>query len=174
MLLLFLFPFSFFFHFRILFIKFFLGLDMVCSSICFDFHKKLTTEIIEIQGIVKKMITWASVFFFFAAKAGLLSGFPGIESIPGPQLPEIEFLNRFNGLIYRSHHNPLTFVVWILKLALKNIGFWLCRRKPEEVRWSWCKIQVISLAEAAVRAVKAEQRKVIHFLYPISLSKLLT
>ncbi|MBA0624544.1 hypothetical protein Godav_009887 [Gossypium davidsonii] len=30
------------------------------------------------------------------AKAGLLSGFPGIESIPGPQLPEIEFLNRFN------------------------------------------------------------------------------
>ncbi|GAV74544.1 hypothetical protein CFOL_v3_18024 [Cephalotus follicularis] len=30
------------------------------------------------------------------AKAGFLSGFPGIESIPGPQLPPIEFLNRFN------------------------------------------------------------------------------
>ncbi|KAK8691612.1 hypothetical protein V6N13_075114 [Hibiscus sabdariffa] len=30
------------------------------------------------------------------AKAGLLSGFPGIESVPGPKLPEIEFLNRFN------------------------------------------------------------------------------
>ncbi|XP_052184382.1 uncharacterized protein LOC127796338 [Diospyros lotus] len=30
------------------------------------------------------------------AKAGFLSGFPGIESVPGPQLPSIEFLNRFN------------------------------------------------------------------------------
>ncbi|KAB1208229.1 hypothetical protein CJ030_MR7G007396, partial [Morella rubra] len=31
-----------------------------------------------------------------AAKAGFMSGFPGIESIPGPKLPEIDFLNRFN------------------------------------------------------------------------------
>ncbi|XP_022734842.1 uncharacterized protein LOC111288285 [Durio zibethinus] len=30
------------------------------------------------------------------AKAGLLSGFSGIESVPGPQLPQIDFLNRFN------------------------------------------------------------------------------
>ncbi|KAF5727161.1 hypothetical protein HS088_TW22G00848 [Tripterygium wilfordii] len=30
------------------------------------------------------------------AKAGFLSGFPGLESVPGPKLPEIEFLNRFN------------------------------------------------------------------------------
>ncbi|KAJ4961504.1 hypothetical protein NE237_021414 [Protea cynaroides] len=30
------------------------------------------------------------------ANAGFLSGIPGIESVPGPQLPEIEFLNRFN------------------------------------------------------------------------------
>ncbi|KAA8532947.1 hypothetical protein F0562_032936 [Nyssa sinensis] len=30
------------------------------------------------------------------AKAGFLSGSTGIESIPGPQLPSIEFLNRFN------------------------------------------------------------------------------
>ncbi|OMO71903.1 hypothetical protein COLO4_27931 [Corchorus olitorius] len=30
------------------------------------------------------------------ANAGLMSGFPGIESVPGPQLPQIDFLNRFN------------------------------------------------------------------------------
>ncbi|XP_062111341.1 uncharacterized protein LOC133822898 isoform X1 [Humulus lupulus] len=30
------------------------------------------------------------------AKAGFLSGSSGIESIPGPQLPQIEFLERFN------------------------------------------------------------------------------
>lgn len=37
--------------------------------------------------------------FGFAAKAGFLSGSTGIESVPGPKLPEIDFLNRFNGLI---------------------------------------------------------------------------
>ncbi|CAK7326168.1 unnamed protein product [Dovyalis caffra] len=30
------------------------------------------------------------------AKAGIMSGFPGLESIPGPQLPQIDFLNRIN------------------------------------------------------------------------------
>ncbi|XP_043707267.1 uncharacterized protein LOC122656715 [Telopea speciosissima] len=30
------------------------------------------------------------------ANAGFLSGFSGIESIPGPELPQIDFLNRFN------------------------------------------------------------------------------
>ncbi|KAG9439733.1 hypothetical protein H6P81_019898 [Aristolochia fimbriata] len=29
-------------------------------------------------------------------KAGILSGFSGLESVPGPQLPEVEFLKRFN------------------------------------------------------------------------------
>lgn len=31
-----------------------------------------------------------------AANAGLLSGSTGIESVPGPELPKIDFLNRFN------------------------------------------------------------------------------
>ncbi|KAI6685000.1 hypothetical protein NL676_030913 [Syzygium grande] len=30
------------------------------------------------------------------AKAGFLSGLPGMESVPGPELPKIEFLKRFN------------------------------------------------------------------------------
>ncbi|KAH6771188.1 hypothetical protein C2S52_015991 [Perilla frutescens var. hirtella] len=38
----------------------------------------------------------AFVFWSNPAHAGFLSGFSGLESIPGPQLPEIEFLNRFN------------------------------------------------------------------------------
>lgn len=33
----------------------------------------------------------------FSAEAGLMSGSPGIESVPGPELPKIEFLDRFNG-----------------------------------------------------------------------------
>lgn len=41
------------------------------------------------------------------AKAGILSGFPGIESVPGPQLPQIEFLDRFNG-------NYLHFIVYFV------------------------------------------------------------
>ncbi|KFK33513.1 hypothetical protein AALP_AA5G022700 [Arabis alpina] len=30
------------------------------------------------------------------AQAGLMSGSPGIESVPGPELPKLEFLERFN------------------------------------------------------------------------------
>lgn len=37
-----------------------------------------------------------------AANAGLLSGSTGIESVPGPDLPKIEFLNRFNGVCMLS------------------------------------------------------------------------
>ncbi|KAJ0679588.1 hypothetical protein HanOQP8_Chr12g0461301 [Helianthus annuus] len=32
------------------------------------------------------------------AHAGILSGFPGIESVPGPELPKIDSLTRFNGI----------------------------------------------------------------------------
>ncbi|GMN41950.1 hypothetical protein TIFTF001_011165 [Ficus carica] len=32
----------------------------------------------------------------YPAKAGFLSGFSGIESVPGPELPQIDFLSRFN------------------------------------------------------------------------------
>lgn len=39
-------------------------------------------------------------FLVFSAMAGLLSGIPGIKSVPGPQLPSIDFLNRFNGLTF--------------------------------------------------------------------------
>ncbi|KAK9090876.1 hypothetical protein Sjap_024053 [Stephania japonica] len=37
------------------------------------------------------LILWSS-----PVCAGVLSGFPGIESIPGPQLPQVDFLNKFN------------------------------------------------------------------------------
>ncbi|KDP41269.1 hypothetical protein JCGZ_15676 [Jatropha curcas] len=30
------------------------------------------------------------------ARAGFMSGFSGLESVPGPQLPQIDFLSRFN------------------------------------------------------------------------------
>ena len=36
------------------------------------------------------------------AQAGFLSGYKGIESVPGPELPKIEFLERFNGLLISS------------------------------------------------------------------------
>lgn len=35
----------------------------------------------------------------FAANAGFLSGFSGIESIPGPELPQVDFLSRWNGML---------------------------------------------------------------------------
>ncbi|XP_076902430.1 uncharacterized protein LOC143557185 [Bidens hawaiensis] len=32
----------------------------------------------------------------YPAQAGILSGFPGIESVPGPELPKLDSLSRFN------------------------------------------------------------------------------
>lgn len=52
--------------------------------------------IIEIQDITEN--DHLNFWVLSAAKAGFLSGLPGIESVPGPQLPQIDFLNRFNGL----------------------------------------------------------------------------
>ena len=51
------------------------------------------------------------LFFFWAAKAGFLSGFPGIESVPGPQLPQIEFLERINGMIFLKMKTIYSFMV---------------------------------------------------------------
>lgn len=33
------------------------------------------------------------------AQAGILSGFSGLESVPGPELPKIDSLTRFNGIV---------------------------------------------------------------------------
>lgn len=33
-----------------------------------------------------------------AANAGFFSGSTGLESVPGPELPKIEFLDRWNGM----------------------------------------------------------------------------
>ncbi|CAA7387805.1 unnamed protein product [Spirodela intermedia] len=38
----------------------------------------------------------ALLLWSLPACAGVLSGFPGLESVPGPELPQIDFLNRWN------------------------------------------------------------------------------
>ncbi|KAJ0095909.1 hypothetical protein Patl1_16736 [Pistacia atlantica] len=40
------------------------------------------------------------------AEAGFLSGLPGIESVPGPELPQIDFLNRFQRLDLPTFETP--------------------------------------------------------------------
>lgn len=51
-----------------------------------------------------------------AVQAGLLSGSTGIESIPGPQLPQIDFLNKFNGLNF-----SLLEIQYVLTLLAQEI-----------------------------------------------------
>lgn len=61
-------------------------------------------------------------FLKFAAHAGFLSGFSGIESVPGPQLPEIDFLTRFNGLFFHtiSMSYIIIFLKWCARLAISE------------------------------------------------------
>lgn len=49
-----------------------------------------------------------------------MSGITGIESIPGPQLPQIDFLNRFNGLNFQTILNMVSIFVNLnlMKLTL--------------------------------------------------------
>ncbi|XP_057947972.1 uncharacterized protein LOC131143721 [Malania oleifera] len=49
-----------------------------------------------LQKSVPLAASLAILLFSTPANAGFLSGFRGIESVPGPKLPPIEFLNRFN------------------------------------------------------------------------------
>jgi len=53
---------------------------------------------------------WA--FSYFVAHAGFMSGISGIEAIPGPQLPQIDFLKQLNGL-------NLNYYVFVLQ----HLGF---------------------------------------------------
>ncbi|KAI9124796.1 hypothetical protein K1719_004123 [Acacia pycnantha] len=52
------------------------------------------------HGILRKSLPLAAsisiLLYSTPVHAGLMSGFSGIESVPGPQLPQIDFLNRLN------------------------------------------------------------------------------
>ncbi|KAM7269817.1 hypothetical protein ACFE04_025314 [Oxalis oulophora] len=48
------------------------------------------------NSVVPLIATVTLLLSSYPAQAGILSGFSGLESIPGPQLPPINFLDRFN------------------------------------------------------------------------------
>ncbi|CAI9785271.1 unnamed protein product [Fraxinus pennsylvanica] len=48
------------------------------------------------KSVIPFAVSLAVFLWSGSAHAGFLSGFSGIESVPGPQLPEIDFLTRFN------------------------------------------------------------------------------
>ncbi|TXG56588.1 hypothetical protein EZV62_017901 [Acer yangbiense] len=61
-----------------------------CSSSSLPFHRLI------FKSIVPFAVSATVLLSSNPAKAGFLSGFSGIESVPGPDLPQIEFLERFN------------------------------------------------------------------------------
>ncbi|KAG8366418.1 hypothetical protein BUALT_Bualt17G0077600 [Buddleja alternifolia] len=54
------------------------------------------TQIMFQKSVIPLAASLAVVFWSNSAHAGFLSGSTGIESVPGPQLPQIDFLSRFN------------------------------------------------------------------------------
>ncbi|KAI7751178.1 hypothetical protein M8C21_027790 [Ambrosia artemisiifolia] len=48
------------------------------------------------ESLIPLAASMTLLFSSYPAHAGILSGFPGIESIPGPELPKIDSLTRFN------------------------------------------------------------------------------
>ncbi|OVA00730.1 hypothetical protein BVC80_9083g14 [Macleaya cordata] len=56
-----------------------------------------SSQLLGLQKLVPLAASVAILFWSNPVNAGILSGFSGLESMPGPQLPQIDFLNRFNG-----------------------------------------------------------------------------
>ncbi|GER31832.1 peptide chain release factor 2 [Striga asiatica] len=48
------------------------------------------------SSVIPLAVSLAFVLWSNPAHAGFLSGISGIESVPGPQLPKVDFLTRFN------------------------------------------------------------------------------
>lgn len=56
--------------------------------------------------------------------AGFLSGFSGLESVPGPQLPEIDFLKKWNGTVLCNLYDfvfKLVFTLFLLNFSVGSI-----------------------------------------------------
>ncbi|XP_019170735.1 PREDICTED: uncharacterized protein LOC109166264 [Ipomoea nil] len=53
-------------------------------------------KIISQKSLVPVAMALAALMSSSPANAGFLSGYSGIESVPGPELPQIDFLNRWN------------------------------------------------------------------------------
>jgi hypothetical protein len=76
----------------------------------------------------RSIVELITLSFGFAANARFLSGTPGIESVPGPKLPEIDFLNRFNGLILDNlYYNISIENPWLMRQMTSY-----CSSFPEE------------------------------------------
>ncbi|XP_073054994.1 uncharacterized protein [Primulina eburnea] len=59
-------------------------------------HSTSLVQIMVQKSAIAVAASLAIVFCSGTAHAGIFSGFPGIESVPGPQLPSIDFLTRYN------------------------------------------------------------------------------
>lgn len=82
------------------------------------------------------------MFVGFAAKAGFLSGFSGLESVPGPELPQIDFLNRLNGMVLISFFFPPCdddFMICDRKRKCREIYvccYWLCFAEENQKKYA--------------------------------------
>ncbi|KAK4430053.1 hypothetical protein Salat_1306000 [Sesamum alatum] len=59
-------------------------------------HSPALIRTLSQKSVIPIAAAVAILFWTNPAHAGFLSGLSGIESVPGPQLPQVDFLNRFN------------------------------------------------------------------------------
>ncbi|KAK9675978.1 hypothetical protein RND81_11G045700 [Saponaria officinalis] len=64
--------------------------NISCSSSANKLHLQVLPKLC-LPLALSSLLFWSN-----PAEAGLLSGLPGIESVPGPKLPSVDFLNRYN------------------------------------------------------------------------------
>ncbi|KAL7240642.1 hypothetical protein ACSBR2_006318 [Camellia fascicularis] len=73
------------------------GVISSTNNVALHLFATISQRVVLQNSVVPFAASIAILLWSNPAEAGFLSGFSGLESMPGPELPQIEFLNRFNG-----------------------------------------------------------------------------
>ncbi|KAL7260728.1 hypothetical protein ACSBR1_006400 [Camellia fascicularis] len=73
------------------------GVISSTNNVALHLFTTISQRVVLQNSVVPFAASIAILLWSNPAEAGFLSGFSGLESMPGPELPQIEFLNRFNG-----------------------------------------------------------------------------
>ncbi|THG08296.1 hypothetical protein TEA_019960 [Camellia sinensis var. sinensis] len=76
------------------------GVISSTNNVALHLFTTISKRVVLQNSVVPFAASIAILLWSNPAEAGFLSGFSGLESMPGPELPQIDFLNRFNGSVF--------------------------------------------------------------------------
>ncbi|CAL5399351.1 unnamed protein product [Camellia sinensis] len=81
------------------------GVISSTNNVALHLFTTISKRVVLQNSVVPFAASIAILLWSNPAEAGFLSGFSGLESMPGPELPQIDFLNRFNDFASLADEN---------------------------------------------------------------------